>query len=578
MGLIQKSSRRKERSQVRMASTGKTFLIALALVLPCAAAAQDPQAATIEGTVINAQNSRTVPRASVNLVGMKGGGSQSTRADGSGHFIFQQVEPGQYKLTADRQGFFSDERKREYQPTLQVTAGQYVKDIAVRLMPTAVVTGEIVDEYNDGLQNVEVKLLSRQVRLGQMYLRPAGKTITDDRGQYRISGLRPGKYYLEAEYKANNNTLQKTTTALVDRILEQSLPGRERRNDPVRIDMSQDADQLAFTYPPLFYPGSGDFQQAQSIQLNPGDEIAADFIFVSAPVVSIKGRITNGITGAPATNAAVAAFWTDYVEGEGLPGKVAPDSGVFEIKDVAPGFYIVRASFAEENQTYLGEQAVEVGVKGADNVEIAVLPDFVVAGHVTMISDGRTVQKRTPVEFVAEGLMPRVRTNAVSPEFKFDAQLRPEHRYRVNVLGLPEDYYLKSVLLSGHEMPADNFVVNGRRGDLELVLSPTGGHIDGTLFDGNDQPTRGSVLLIPDLADPGPPELFRRQSAGGDGKFTFRGVPPGSYRLLAMESPELEDQINDPDFSRNVAGRGDSISVTESGKYTIQVRLVTDGR
>src|SRR5262249_27202861 len=132
-------------------------------------------------------------------------------------------------------------------------------------------------------------------------------------------------------------------------------------------------------------------------------------------------------------------------------------------------------------------------------------------------------------------------------------------------------------LLSGHEVSPDNFVVSGRRGDLEIVLSPAGGHIDGTLLDSNDQPTRGLVLLIPDLPEPGPPELFRRQRAGADGKFAFLGLRPGSYRLLAMESPELDDQVADPDFGRKVVGRGDSISVAESGKYIVQIRLAADG-
>ncbi len=560
-----------------MAIAGKTILIAIALAFPCAAMAQDPQAAIVEGTVINAQNSRTVPRAGVHLIGLKGAGSKSTRADGSGHFIFEHVEPGQYKLTAARQGFFSDEHKRDYQPVFEVAAGQYVKNMAVRLMPTAVVSGEIVDEYNDALQNVEVKLLARQVRLGQMYLRQAGKTVTDDRGQYRIAGLRPGKYYLEAEYKSNNEAVEAFKNALVEKILERTPRGGAKQTEPIHLDMTQDAADQAFTYPPLFYPGSGDFQQAQSIQLNPGDEMEANFIFVSAPVVSIKGRITNGMTGAPAANAVVAAYWTDYVEGEGLEGKVSPEDGTFEIQNLAPGFYKLQATFSEDGQTYQGEQTVEVGDHGAQNIQIAGLPDFAVAGHVTMISDGRTVQKRTPVEFVGEGLMPRVRATSVPPEFKFDAQLRPEHRYRVNILNLPEDYYLKSVLLSGHQTPPDNFVVNGRRGDLELVLSPNGGRIDGTLLDLNDQPARGSVMLVPDLSDPGPPELFRRKSAGSDGKFTFRGVPPGSYKLLAMESTELDDQVSDPDFARKVVGRGDSISVAESGKYTVSVRLASDG-
>ncbi len=290
------------------------------------------------------------------------------------------LKPGQYKLTAVRQGFFSDERKREYQPVFEVAAGQHLKNMPVRLMPLPWWPAQIVDEYNDALQNVEVKLLSRQVRLGQMYLRQAGKTITDDRGQYRIAGLRPGKYYLAVEYKPNGFAMEAFKIALAEKILERP-PTGGKQSEPLQA-VEQDTNE-PFTYPPLFYPGSGDFQQAQSIQLNPGDEMEADFIFVSAPVVSIKGRVVNGMSGAPAARAIVAAYWTDYVEGEGLEGKVSPTDGTFEIHGCAPGLYKLRASFTEDGQTYQGEQAVEVGDQGAQNVEIAGLPDFAVAGHVT---------------------------------------------------------------------------------------------------------------------------------------------------------------------------------------------------
>src|ERR1700761_7822195 len=103
-----------------MAVAYRTILFSLALAAPLAAWAQisqpeTPPPAIIEGSVIDAQNNRSVPRATVKLMGLKGAGSKSTRADGNGHFIFEQVEPGRYKLIAERRGFFSDERKREYQ-------------------------------------------------------------------------------------------------------------------------------------------------------------------------------------------------------------------------------------------------------------------------------------------------------------------------------------------------------------------------------------------------------------------------------------------------------------------------------
>ena len=65
-----------------MASAHRTILMILVLAVPLAAqtAPEDPPPAIIEGSVINIQNSRTVPRASVTLLGVKGTGSKSQRA------------------------------------------------------------------------------------------------------------------------------------------------------------------------------------------------------------------------------------------------------------------------------------------------------------------------------------------------------------------------------------------------------------------------------------------------------------------------------------------------------------------
>ena len=169
--------------------------------------------------------------------------------------------------------------------------------------------------------------------------------------------------------------------------------------------------------------------------------------------------------------------------------------------------------------------------------------------------------------------MPRVRASATSPQFKFEAQLRLDQRYHANVPNLPDDYYLKSVAISGHEMAPDNIVVSGRSGEIELVLSPSGGHIEGTLVDAKGQPTRGSVLLVPDVPQPGPPDLFRRASADSKGKFTIRGITPGSYRLVAMESVDVETEIYTPDFLRNIGNRGEGLIVGEEGKYTVSLKL-----
>lgn len=559
-----------------MAIAHRTILIALAMAAPLAAMAMaddtPPQPATVEGSVINIQNSRAIPRATVTLWRVKGLGSKSARADGNGHFIFEYVEPGTYRLMAEHQGFFADERRRESQPVLEVAAGDHVRNMGVRLVPAAIISGEVLDEYSEPVQNVAIKLLAMRMRLGQMYLSPAGNATTDDRGEYRIAGLHPGKYYVVAEYKSQQVTSDAIKTSISEKLVEHSQAGGTSRGNVLKLDVVPETAEPPFTYPSMFYPGTGDFQQAQAIGLNPGDEVAANFLLVSTPVVSIRGRVMNGMTSQPPKGASVAAFWTTYMEGEGMPARVSSEDGTFEIRGLAPGTYTVRANFNEDKQTYEGEETIEVGDQGAQNVQIAALPDFAAAGHVT-IAEAKNAIARVLVEFAGEGTMPRVMARASYPDYKFDAQLRPERRYRAAVRNLPEDYYLKSLAISGHDVPPDNVMVSGTRGEMEIVLSPTGARIEGTLLDAKEEPTRGSILLVPDTPEPGPPDLFRRTSADSKGKFTLRGVAPGSYRLVALESVSLETEINDPDFFRTIGNRGQGLTVEESGKYTVSLKL-----
>jgi len=546
----------------------RTIFLVSALAIPLVAqnTPEEQPPAIIEGTVINVQNSRTIPRATVTLLHLKGTGSKSQRADGRGHFLFKNVEPGIYRLMADRAGFFSDDRKREYQPIFEIAAGEHVKDIPLRLIPSALVSGKVRDEYSDPVQDAEIRVLAVQTRLGQQYLRVAGKAMTDDRGEYRIPGLHPGKYYLVVEDKSKPLT---TLTSIIENVnaLSKMTDGKGR---PLKVDMPGVPDP-PYTYAPLFYPDTTDFRQAQSLKLNPGDEMAADFLLISAPMVSIRGKVVNGITGQMASNTTVAAFWTNYVEGGGIPGLIAV-GGSFEVRGIAPGTYTLRATFTEDQRVFYGEETIEVGDRGAQNVQITAMPDFVATGHVKLAGPTEKPRKAS-IEFVGEGLMPRVRASTAPPDFVFEAQLRPDRRYHAVVRNLPQDYYLKSVTISQHEMAPDNVVVNGLRGDLEFILSTTGGHIEGALINSKNEPTRGSILLIPDVPEPGPPDLFRRTSADSKGNFMFRGVAPGSYRLLAVENLSLEDEINDPDFLRTIANRGESLIVEENGQYSVTLKL-----
>ncbi len=570
----------------RMVFATKTFsLVFIALMQTGRGFAQQPsgpppEPAIVEGMVINAQNSRSVPRAQVVLRRIRGPqASKSARTDGNGRFIFKNVDPGTYRLSAERQGFFSDSHKRGFEPMFEVASGAHVKDMPVRLMPTSVIAGSVVDEYNDPVQNVEVRALSVHVRLGQISLAPEAAARTDDRGEYRIPGLRPGKYYVAAEYKPNNYlpevTLQGFDAGASARRFT-LIRGADGNMQMAEVKNNvEDTPESTFTYPPLFYPNTGDFLQAQRLPVNPGDEVHANFVFLAMPSVSIKGRVVNGLTGQPAVGATVSAYWTEYLESAGVPAVVSPKDGTFTVRGVSPGAYTLRASFADGRDNFADQRTVQVGNEGLQNVQMAGLPDFSASGRVTVESVKHDDKVNlVAVDFIAEGAAPRVHATMNRGGFTFTAQLHPQSHYHVNVPGLPEDYYLKSVLVSGHEIPKDDVVVSGTRGEIELVISPSGGHVEGTLFDQKEQPTHGSVLLVPDVSNPGPPELFHRASADTQGKFSLRGISPGSYKLIAFESVDLDEEIHQPDFLSSFANQGQNIIVDESGVYIVAVKMI----
>src|SRR5262245_30864769 len=107
----------------------KTTLISVLLALSLLSAdAQTPVApdrAVIEGSVVNIQNGRLVPRATVILRRVsRAADAKSVRADGSGHFVFKDLLPGAYRLSAERQGFFPDRRQQNIQVRVEVAAGE----------------------------------------------------------------------------------------------------------------------------------------------------------------------------------------------------------------------------------------------------------------------------------------------------------------------------------------------------------------------------------------------------------------------------------------------------------------------
>src|SRR6185295_19753308 len=72
------------------------------------------------------------------------------------------------------------------------------KGIEFQLPRGSVISGHVLDEDGDAMPGVVVRVMRYQYLQGQRRLTPAGNGQTDDKGQYRVWGLMPGDYYVNA--------------------------------------------------------------------------------------------------------------------------------------------------------------------------------------------------------------------------------------------------------------------------------------------------------------------------------------------------------------------------------------------
>jgi hypothetical protein len=69
----------------------------------------------------------------------------------------------------------------------------------IKLTPQAVVTGRVTDESGDPVPGAQVIALSSIVISGKRTVQPAQSTATNDLGEYRLAGLRAGRFVFCAQ-------------------------------------------------------------------------------------------------------------------------------------------------------------------------------------------------------------------------------------------------------------------------------------------------------------------------------------------------------------------------------------------
>jgi hypothetical protein len=520
---------------------------------------------TISGTVIDAVSEQPLKGAEVRLRGLPsatGTAQQSTSrstsasSDASGRFVFEGLSPGRYLLLVSLDGYINDYHANPMLrgELLSLAAGQHINDVVLRLLPYGSIAGHMTNEAGKPIRGVSVQAMKSSYLRGMRDLHDAAHAVTSEAGEYRITGLAPGKYYIRAKPLASLKPK----------------PGSDK------------------TYVPLYYPAANDRVRAVALVLRAGEDLAGiDLNLVPVHTVHIRGRVINARTSLPSSEAEVTLL-SDQGEMIFASKDFSAAQATFEFQGVLPGSYVLVAqqpSNPRERKTMWGRTSIEVGDTNLEHADVVVGPGVDVSGRIR-------VEGKTPVDLgekgsrhgmtgilvsqeasALAGLVPDIDIATVNADGTFIFREVPEGSYRINFGQAPAGFYLKS---SGAADVLETGITVGRGHSppaLELVLSPGAGRVDGSVESGDQSVPGALVVLVPDGKQRAQPNYYRQALSDQLGRFAMRNIVPGDYMLFAWEQID-RDAYYDPEFLGQYEDRGKALHIEESGQATVKLEVI----
>ena len=275
------------RAIVLVAMIGSAIAPALARQTPIPAAQTQTPPATgaITGTVVDGSSAEAIGGAIVFLAPAEPGRTipvnQTRQAtDGRGRFAFTEIPEGAYLVSASKFGYLEGGYGREFAPTeplrvVHVRKDEWVSNLRVAIWKPGSISGAVRDEAGEPVVGVFVRALARFRIQGRDDLVAGPVTTTNDRGEYRLSGLAPGKYIIQVpSVQASVSSATKMPAAVAGNVPEGILDIDDTRRLVIgRYPLPPppvNGRQMA--YPIVFHPAGSAVTQAMTIDLKFGDD------------------------------------------------------------------------------------------------------------------------------------------------------------------------------------------------------------------------------------------------------------------------------------------------------------------
>ena len=334
--------------------------------------------------------------------------------------------------------------------------------------------------------------------------------MTDDRGNYRLSGIEPGSYYISA------------------------------------------ADSRAYVNPPSieaphsYFPGVALPSDASPISIGAAavPVRVADFTFAPAEGGTIRGRVFDA-SGRPDSEADV------IVHASGAGGELKPPprraradaNGTFVVPHVPPGDYAVADGWGR-----VPFQRVTVRSGRETVMTLREVPAAAVHGQVTF--DGDATGRRFWYALASYPANLDTASGTQAGDELGGFTLKDDGTFRISRLlgelrltsldltSLPAGWWLKSAIVDCIDVSETpfRFRSGATYSGARIVLSQTAATVSGRVRTPNGDPaTQGSALIVPtDSRKWYPGSRYVRAATLAGETFSLAGLPPGDYWVAAI--------------------------------------------
>jgi hypothetical protein len=506
--------------------------------------------------------------------------------------------------------------------------------VQLQITRGGVITGTVLDEHAEALPGTPVRVLRYVLQSGQRTLQPAGNSSTDDRGVYRIYGLQPGEYLVYATPRNSNaqgpearvvelqQLLQQQTEAMASRLdatQAQALNDRIAQLRAAQGAAGQSSDEATSGYAPVYYPGTTTPSNAATVTVGPGEEKGnIDFQYQVVPIARVEGIVTSANSQIPSIVQVSLINSALSVPGISPGGARADAQGAFQISNVPPGQYtlVARATLGgpgRENFGGRGPAGVGPGGRGeamggrgrgpaTDQVRLWATTDVTVDGRnvsnvVLTLQQGMSVSGRIAFDGTAPRpadttglrvtLMPVVQpgtsgdlTSAAAGRVDADGRFTigsvVPGKYRLTA-NAGAGWYLGSSMIDSQD--SLDFPVEIKPGqnvtNAVVTFVDRQSELTGTIANEKAQPVPEYSLIV----YPADQRFWIAQSRriqstrpATDGRYTFRNLPAGDYRLVPVYDPEPGSWF-DPAFLQQLESAAVRVTIADGEKKEQNLRV-----